>query len=73
MIKLDKAVKGSYWWDKEGQVIINPEFIESIEQMYSRTPGGSRSTAYVLITMKSGATHQIYGDLSDIEKKVFFR
>lgn len=71
MITLHKAVRGDYWWDKSGEVDVDPDSVESIEQMTDRTPSGSTSNAYVLVTMKSGAAHKVYGDIYDVRKKLF--
>jgi len=68
MVKLPKAIHGGYWWEPEGNVCINPEFVESFEQIYDRTPGGSRSPAYVLVTMKSGVRHKVFEFLSKLEE-----
>lgn len=69
MITLSKAHKGSYWWEKRGdEVDIDPESVESVEQILDRTPGGSTSNAYVLITMKSGVQHKVYENLDEVRK-----
>lgn len=69
-IQLYKAVRGSYWWEKSGEIDIDSESIESIEQMTDRTPGGSTSNAYVRIVMKSGVEHKVYGDIHDVRKQI---
>jgi hypothetical protein len=68
MINLAKAVRDSYWWEAEGDVLIDIDCIESMETMYDHTPGGSRSAAYVLITMKSGVQHKVLCALSKLEE-----
>lgn len=66
IVKLPKAVRDSYWWKAEGEVLIDTDSIESVEQMYDRTPGGSHAVGYVLITMKSGVQHKVYEFLSKV-------
>lgn len=68
MVKFPKAVRGDYWWDAQGEVVIDVGSVESVEQMYDRTPGGSPSVAYVLITMKSGVQHKVYEFLSKVQE-----
>jgi hypothetical protein len=68
MVTLPKARRESYWWNAEGEVSIETNLIESIEQCYDTTPGGSRSTAYVKITMASGATHLVYKPYDEVMK-----
>ena len=67
MITLGKAHRGSYWWGKKGEVDIDPECVESMEQMYE---SGHDSVAYTLVTMKSGVQHKIYNDIHDLRKAV---
>lgn len=71
MITLHKAEKGSYWWDKTGELDIDPSCVESVEQMTDRTPGGSTSNAYVLVVMRSGVQHKVYGDIHEVRKKLW--
>lgn len=69
-ITFDLAHHGDYWWEKRGTISIDVDSIESFEQCYDRTPGGSTSASYVLITMKSGVQHKIYGDYDDVSRKL---
>lgn len=66
MITLHKAFRDSYWWKSGSEIDIDPDRVESVEQV---TEQGSN--AYVLVTMKSGAAHKIYGDIHDVRKKLF--
>lgn len=73
MIKLPKAYRDSYWWTARGEVIIDVASIESVEQVYDRTPNGSQSVAYVLITMKTGVQHKVFEFLSKVEEMIGVR
>lgn len=70
MIELNKTSRDGYWWKKGEAVVVDETNIESVEQMTDRTPSGSTSNAYVLITMRSGNSHKVYGDLYDIKNKL---
>lgn len=70
MITLPKAHRGDYWWEARGEVVIDTDSIESVEQCYDRNVGGSSSTAYVLITMKSGVQHKVYEFLSKVKELI---
>lgn len=70
MIKLPKAIRDSYWWMARGDVLIDSDSIESVEQCYDFTPSGASSVAYVLITMKTGVQHKVYEFLSKVEEMI---
>lgn len=70
MITFPKAVRGDYWWEAQGEVAIDPASVESVEQMHDRTPGGSQSVAYVLVTMKTGTQHRIYEFMSTVREQL---
>lgn len=70
MIELDKAFRDTYWWVKQGTVLIDPESVESIEQIYGRTPGGSDTEVYTLITTKTGTQHRVMGDVRHVSRKL---
>ncbi|QHB37409.1 hypothetical protein SEA_LEOPARD_2 [Mycobacterium phage Leopard] len=73
MIELQKTFRDSYWWSKDESIWLDPNDIQSVEQMTDRTPGGSQSNAYVRIVMRSGVEHKIYGDLHDITRKLGYQ
>lgn len=59
MITLTKIVRGSYWFDEEGKVDLDPDSIESLHGYYDFTPGGSRTWAGTLIRTKGGYEHLV--------------
>jgi hypothetical protein len=70
MIELRKAHRGNYWWDHLGEVMVDRESIESIEQCYERKGNGCISEAYTLIIMKSGAQHKVYGNVASVKARL---
>lgn len=69
ILKLNRVIKGSYWWDKAGQVVLDPESIESMDDLFDYSPSGSRSRCATRIVMTSGAEHKVYEEQDEILKK----
>lgn len=69
-VKLPKAHRDDYWWSAQGEVILDVESVESVEQCFERTPSGGSSVAYVLITMKTGVQHKVFEFLSKVEELI---